>query len=135
MSLQGAVEWIQDQVLSISGIGYAPDNMTDLNPTNIWVMVYPVSGEIGTDSANWGRDYDDIAILVYTPRADLGESMYRLEGFPHNIARKIQADLTMGGNVATYENMTYIFFTEQFGGVDCIGYRLLVNRVKTLTTH
>lgn len=135
MSLQGAIEWIQDQALSLTGVGYAPDNLTDASSTNIWVMVYPGSGDIVSNSANWGYDLDNIEIRIYTPRGDLGESMYRLEGYPHNLARKIQADRTLGGNVSTYDDrMAYRFFADTWAGVDVIGYQLTINGVKTLTS-
>jgi hypothetical protein len=135
MTLQGAIEWIQDQALTLSGVGYAPDNPTDQNPTNIWVMAYPESGEIISAAAGWGYDLNNIAVRIYTGRGDLGESMYRLEGYPHNLARLIQADPTLGGNAATYGDMSYRWFADTWGSVPVIGYQLNVNNVKILTTY
>ena len=135
MSLQGAIEWIQDQALSISGVGYAPDNLSDLSPTTLWVMVYPGSGEVRSASAGWGYDLDNIEARIYTIRGDLNEAMQRLEGYPHNLARKIQADLTLGSNVATYDGrIQYQFFADVWNDVPVIGYRLTINGVKSLTT-
>ena len=136
MSLQGAIEWIQDQALTISGVGAAPDNPTELaSEVLLWVVTYPSSGEIQTAASGWGRDFDNIKVQILTPRGDLSESMQRLEGYPHNLARLIQADPTMNSNVSTYENMTYQFVTVDWGGLLCIGYEMTINRVKTLTTH
>lgn len=135
MTLQAAIEWIQDQSLTLTGVGYAPDNLSDLNPTNIWIMAYPGSGEIVSNSADWGYDLDTIEIRIYTIRGELNEAMQRLEGFPHNLARKIQADLTMGGAVLTYDGrIIYRFFADTWGDVPVVGYQLTVNGVKTLTT-
>lgn len=136
MSLQAAIEWIQDQALTISGVGAAPDNPTDTAfSSKLFVIAYPSGGEISTASAGWGRDFDNITVQILTQRGELKEAMQRLEGFPHNLARKIQADVSLGGNVSTFENMTYQFVTLTFGGVEHVGYVLTLNRVKTLTTH
>jgi hypothetical protein len=135
MSLQGAVEWVQDQALTISGVGSAPDNPSELaGMSTLFVVTFPVEGEIGSSAANWGRDYDNIQVMILTSRGDLNEAMQRLEGFPHNLARKIQADLTMGTNVSQFENMSYRFTATQWNGVECVGYILTINRVKQLTT-
>ena len=137
MSLQGAIEWIQDQALTISGVGAAPDNPTELaSEVLLWVTTYPSGGEILAAASGWGYDLDTIKIQILTPRGNLSESMQRLEGFPHNLARLIQADTTMGANVTTYEGtITYQFVTVDWGGIICIGYEMTINRVKTLTTH
>ena len=136
MSLQGAIEWIQDQALTISGVGSAPDNLSELAGSSLlFVVVYPASGEITRAGAGWGRDFDNIQIMILTPRQDLSESMMRLEGYPHNLAHKINGDETMGANVSTFENITYQFISDQWNGIDVIGYSMTVNRVKTLTTH
>ena len=134
-SLQGAIEWVQDQAITLTGVGAAPDNPEELAGMPIlFVVAYPASGEIGTAAANWGRDFDNIRVLILTYRNDLGEAMRRLEGFPHSLARKVQADLTFGANVSTFENMTYQFVTMDWNGVPVVGYQLDINRVKTLTT-
>mgnify|MGYP001071418624 CR=1 FL=1 len=136
MSLQGAIEWIQDQALTISGVGAAPDNPTELaSEVLLWVTAYPSGGEILAAASGWGYDLDTIKIQILTPRGDLKESMQRLEGFPHNLARLIQADTTLGGNVTTYDSITYEFVPIPWSGLDFIGYRMTINRVKTLTTH
>ena len=136
MSLQGAIEWIQDQALTISGVGAAPDNATELaSEVLMWVVSFPASGEITTAAYGWGRDFDNIKVQILTQRSDLSEAMKRLEGFPHNLARLIQADTTFGGNAETYESIAYQFVTMDWGGVICIGYEMTINRVKTLTTH
>ena len=136
MSLQGAIEWIQDQALTISGVGAAPDNLSELAGSSLlFCVVYPASGEITRASANWGRDFDNIQVMILTARQDLSEAMQRLEGFPHNLAHKINADETMGTNVSTFENITYQFTATQWNGVDFSGYVMTINRVKQLTTH
>lgn len=135
MSLQGAIEWIQDQALTITGIEAAPDNPTELASwVNVFTVAYPESGEIGTNSANWGRDLDNIRVMILTIRPNLEEAFQRLEGHPHALARKIQADLTLGGNVTTYRDMSYRFVATDWSGVPVIGYYLDVNDVKALTT-
>jgi hypothetical protein len=65
----------------------------------------------------------------------LNEAMMRLEGYPHNLARLIQADVTMSANVNTFENITYQFISIDWGGIACVGYEMTINAVKTLTTH
>lgn len=135
MSLQGAIEWIQDQALTLSGMGAAPDNLSELAGSSLmFCLVYPASGEITTAAANWGRDFDNIVCLILTGRTDLNEAMQRLEGYPHNLATLIKKDVTLGANVSTFENMTYQFTNTDVNGVACVGYSLTVNRVKTLTT-
>jgi hypothetical protein len=135
MSLQGAIEWIQDQALTLTGVGSAPDNPAEsASSSTLFVVTFPASGEIGIDSANMGRDYDDIQVMILTGRNDLNEAMQRLEGFPHNLARLIQANQTMNNNVSTFQNMTYRFTETQWSGVTVVGFILTINRVKTLTT-
>lgn len=135
MSLQGAIEWIQDQVATVNSTANAPDNPTDLaNSTNMWVIVYPQSGELISNSANFGHDLDTVRIDILTPRGELNEAMQRLEGYPHNIARKIQADPTFGGNAQTYAGITYAFLATEWAGVPVVGYALTVTGIKNLST-
>jgi hypothetical protein len=136
MSLQGAIEWVQDQALTVSGVGAAPDNPDLLaGSSTLFVIAYPASGEIIIRAAGFGHDLDTIRVLILTYRADLNQAMQRLEGFPHSIARKVQADLTLGGNVATFENMNYQFIVTEWNSIQVVGYQLDINRVKALTTH
>jgi hypothetical protein len=137
MSLQGAITWITAQALTVTGVGAAPDYPTEgAGGVNLWVIAYPAAGEIGTISAGMGKDLDTIQIQILTYRGNsLKEAMYRLTGFPHAIARKIQADPTMNGNVSTYRDMTYNFVASEWGGVPVVGYALNINQVKTNTTY
>lgn len=135
MSLQDAIEWVQEQALDITGVGAAPDNPSELaGSSTLFIVTYPASGEISCASSGWGRDFDNIQVLILTGRGDLSEAMQRLEGWPHALARKIQADPTFNTTVATFENITYQFTETKWGGVDVVGYVMTINRVKTLTT-
>jgi hypothetical protein len=135
MSLQGAIEWIQTKALTLTNIQAAPDNPEDVSGLTTWVVTYPSSGTVHGSAYNWGYDLDNITVQILTVRNPLSEAMKRLEGYPHNLARLIQADVTMNGNVTTFENITYQFITLDWSGIQCVGYALTVNNVKTLTTH
>jgi hypothetical protein len=135
VSLQAAISWVQYQVLTVPGIGAAPDYPTDTAGATLWVYAYPAAGEMTSAAANWGKDFDTIQLQILTTRSDLNEAFRRLSGIPQAIARKIQADPSLGGNVSTYESITYTFNVPQWAGENVIGYTLNINRVKTLTTH
>jgi len=135
MSLQGAIEWVMDQALTLTNIQAAPDNLDDLSGVSMWALAYPSGGTIQGSAYNWGYDLDNITVQILTFRNPLNEAMMRLEGYPHNLARLIQADVTMSANVNTFENITYQFISIDWGGIACVGYEMTINAVKTLTTH
>lgn len=137
MTLQGAIEWIQDQVATVNSTANNPDNPADTaNSTNMWIIAYPAGGEITSTSDSFGIDLDTIRIQVLTPRGDsLSEAMQHLEGYPHNIARKIQADPTMNGQVETFGGITYTFIAAEWSGVPTVGYSMDITGVKTLTSY
>lgn len=136
MTLQASIEWIMGQARTVNTTAQITDNPSDLaNSTSMWIVAYPAAGEFVSRSAGFGYDLDTVRIDIFTARgSDLNETMQRLEGYPHNIAHKIQADPTMGGNCETYGAITYQYAASEWSGVQIVGYVLTVTGIKTLAT-
>lgn len=130
-SIFGAIQWIQDQMLAINGIKSAPD--------------YPSSGHLpivithlgqGTITAGnplgSSKELASIVAELHISASGSGEAaaFATLETLHPLIKAKLIADYTLGGNVATYENITYVTGKGTIDGVDVISRIYTLNNVK-----
>lgn len=129
-SLFGAIQWIQDQMLTVSGIKSAPD--------------YPSGGHLPIVIAHLGEGTitggnplgasKELVNIVAELHVSIGGgdagAFKTLETLHPLIKGKLLADYTLGGNVSTYESITYVTGRGNLEGVDVISRIYTLNNVK-----
>jgi hypothetical protein len=127
-TLEEVVAGIQTIALTVTGISQAPASV----PSNIsglpTVVTYPASGSFGGNSAGWGTELHVIAIDLLVSGADVAQ-VYKLGlSLLGPLFRALEKDVTLGGNVQTYDNLTYSFDKA------AIVWTIKINGVKLLPT-
>lgn len=129
MSLQDVINDIQDSIGAISGIKNAPD----YPPENIneypFVVAYMGTGTIDFDAPPSTKGLHSIIVELHVARKDLPNDISIASPFVDSIPAAIMADVTLGGTVQLFENITYEFAVMRWDAVDTIGFRFTVNGV------
>lgn len=129
-SVFGAIQWVQDQMLAINGIKSAPDYPA----SGILPIVITHLGEgIITAGDPLGANKELVSIVaelhISASGGDFG-AFKTLETLHPLIKTKLVADYTLGGNVSTYENITYVTGRGNLEGKDVISRIYTLNNVK-----
>lgn len=131
-AIDSAIAWLQTGVSALSGIDHAPPTVSDTASNRVWVYTYLSGGEYTTVAAGDGRDFHTLRVEIMTYRGNLVDAVKRLQGLPQAVARLVQADPTMGGNVSTYGTMVYNFTAVEWAGQAAVGYIITIDRIKTV---
>ena len=133
--LQNALSWLSTNLQTITGINIV-QSIPDGNMANsiVWALVLPGDGTFSLDSYASARDLHNVRILLGTSQSDMKSAIIRLAGKPEAIADKIRSNPTMGGNVSTFESVTYQFIPGTWQDIPFLGYVLTINNVKLMRT-
>jgi hypothetical protein len=131
-SLFGAIQWIQDEMLEISGIKAAPDYPS---PSAILPVVITHLGEgVMTFGNPLGQSKELVSIVceLHISQSGAGDAgaFKTLETLHPLIKAKFAADHTLGSNVSTYESISYVTGRGNLDGVDVISRIYTLNNVK-----
>jgi hypothetical protein len=123
-TLEQVVAGVQDLALAVTGIKQAPDSL----PSNLGggptCITYPESGVAGGNTSGFSTELHVIAIDLIVGGSDYGQ-VYKLGlSLLGPLLRKLEGDPTLGGNVQTYDNITYTFDR------DAIVWTIRINGVK-----
>ena len=109
VELETVIAGIQDLALTVAGVKQAPDSLPSVLDGPPMVITYPESGVFSSNSAGYGTELHVIAIDLLVSGADYSQ-VYKLGlSIFGDLFRKLESDPTLGGNVQTYENLTYSF--------------------------
>ena len=130
-SLFGAIQWIQDEMLEISGIKAAPDYpQSGLLPI---VITHLGEGQIIPGNP-LGACKEMVSIIaeLHISQSGAGDAgaFKTLETLHPLIKAKLIADYTLGSNVSTYESISYVTGRGNLDGVDVISRIYTLNNVK-----
>jgi hypothetical protein len=133
MSIQTVIAWTQTQLKATSAakISFAPDYATDT------VMVVPTAITIADNirfqamSSGLLITLFDLHVDILIPRGLLEDAMQWLAGVPKAVADIFRNDPTFGATAKTYDgDITATLAAGQRGGIDMIGYTIVVPNVK-----
>ena len=130
-SLFGAIQWIQDEMLEISGIKSAPDypqsGLLPIVITHLGEGVMTFGNPLGQS-----KELASIVCELHISASGAGDSgaFKTLETLHPLIKAKFAADYTLGTNVSTYESISYVTGRGNLDGVDVISRIYTLNNVK-----
>lgn len=132
-TLQDAVGGLMTLVDAVSGIREAPDYAPESIKTFPFAVGYAKSGTFEFGVAGEMKGLHDIVVEVHVARKNLRSALKTAMGFSDSVPAAVMADPTLGGNVDTFEEITYEFGALDYGGAQTIGFRFTVKNVKIRT--
>lgn len=132
MSIQDVITHSQAAILAAAtSIKSAPDYPSDLRLAQPTVISYADNLVFSAESAGVLHTFFDLKTDVMIPRGDITESFKFLAAIPKQIADVFRNDPTIGGHAQSYAgDVTASYASGPINGVDCIGYRFLVQKIK-----
>ena len=129
-TLQSTITYIQTELAKVSSIRAAPQYPPEqLNVFPIAVC-FPRSGRFEPRSSGWSQQFHDIVVQIHVARKDLARDVAAFSGIPEAIAAALLADPTLGGNVSTFQKISYTFGELGWGGAQTIGFSFVIEGVK-----
>ena len=108
-TLETIVAGIQTIALTVTGVTQAPNSIPSNLSGPTMVVTYPESGRFEGNSAGFGTELHVIAIDLLVTGADIAQ-VYKLGlSILGPLLRKLESDPTLGGNVQTFDTITYTF--------------------------
>ncbi len=135
-TLQSAIDEIQAQIRTLSGIRAAPDEPPDQISAYPFVVAYASSGEWRFQTPETKVGLHDIVVELHVARKDLPRDVQNAMSYSDSIPNAIMLALKDGtfSAIETFERITYEFVSLGWGGVDTIGFRFTVVGVKLSST-
>ena len=135
-TLQDAIDQIQGQVAAISGIRSAPTEPPDKPGAFPFAVCFTRSGvyQIGPPEVMTGLHV--ICVEVHVARRDLPRDVRAVMAYAKSIPDKIFSALKASSltAISTFGDIRYEFGPMAYGGQDTIGFRFLLEDVKTQDT-
>jgi len=132
MSIQDVVTHAQAAILTaVTSIKSAPEYPSDLRLAQPTVISYADNIKFRCESIGVNHTFFNLKVDVMIPRGDISQSLKFLAGIPKQIADIFRADPTIGGHAQSYAgDITADFASGLVNGVDCVGYKIIVNQIK-----
>ena len=136
----GAVTAIASVVGGVSGISSAPTYPFETMNESPFAVTYPMNGGIDIGPVGSKKQLVNIAIDVLTVRRDLATDLAVLEPFLDTVPAALLAEMgTSGdifsGTIDTFSGLRFEFLPDMnYGGVQMIGYRFIMENVKLLVS-
>lgn len=129
MSLEGAISALQAHAIE-AGCQTAPSTPPEDLSGFPFSVSYEVSGDLFTQSADWGYDIATIAVDMHVNRSDLPTDVSTAYTLRLAFMQKLIGDPTLGNSVLSIEGQPHRDFgAMKYGKMDTIGYRWRI-RVK-----
>ena len=138
MTVATAVAAIAAVVDGVSGVTLAPTYPRETMNESPFAVTYVVGGEIDAGPIGTRKSLLSIAIDLLIPRRDIALDMETLLPFVDSIPAALLTEVSTSGDIFSGTISTFDFITIEFipsidyGGVQMIGYRFLMNNVKLL---
>jgi hypothetical protein len=138
--LKDAIAEIIDELQTISGIRYAPDELVEnSNEQFPFAVVYPLTGLFNTRTSSMlMKGLHEINIELHVARKDLPRDfatvMNLIDEIPYQLMKKRLAGSF--SHIDAFDEITYIFGPLLWGGVDTLGvtYTMTVAKVQRAIT-
>jgi len=135
-----AIAAIAAVVDSVSGITLAPTYPRETMNETPFAVTYVTNGEIDAGPIGTRKSLTNIAIDVLIIRRDIALDMETLTPFIDSVPAALLTEISTGGDIFsgtidTFESISIEFLPQiDYGGVQMIGYRFLMNNVKILVS-
>lgn len=126
-------------ISGVTGINQAPTNPNETQNIFPFALVYLSTGTLVLGAVGTRKSLYNIAIDVVTNRMNLPDDLAILTPFVDTIPAALEAQVSGAGarftsTISTFDSITVQFLPEfKYDGVQCIGYRFVMNNVKILS--
>jgi hypothetical protein len=132
--LQLVVEAVADKLGGLTGIKGCPDSPPDQINMYPFIVIYAATGDItgGSLSNNTGimKGLHNIAIELHIARKNLAYDILTAMQYSDSIPNALWKDPTLNGTASTFGNISYTFSAMNWGGIDTVGFRFIMEEVK-----
>ena len=133
-TLQDVVSEIQTAVGAVSGIRAAPEYMPEQTVTFPFSQAYVVSGEYERRKTTMVGTHS-IVVAIHVARKNMPSDIEAVMRFAKSVPNAIWGTVDMAGTSISYiTNITYTFGELFFGDVQTIGFRFVVEGIRTEDT-
>jgi len=132
MTILAAILAIQDQMIQVSGVKSAPDYPS---PGIMPIIITHLStGDIiPGEPAGACLELNNIAIEVHIPEGgSLADAFTTLEVLHPLIVARLYTDVTFGGTIQTYSNITFSTVRTNWDGVPTLSRIYVLNNAKVV---
>lgn len=131
-----AVTEVAEVVAAVSGITAAPANPAENLGRGVFALTYLMTATTEISETGTKMHLSTVAVDVLTPRTDLDRDLARLLPIVDLIDTALLTEITtvsafFDGSIDTYETLRWEFLPSYpYSGVECIGYRVMLEGVK-----
>lgn len=130
---------IMNVISSLTGIHQAPVNPNETQNDFPFAVGYLASGNLGAGATGTRKSLYNIVIDLLTRRINLPDDLATLDPFIDSIPLALIQQVSGNGQrfsltISTFDEITIQFIPAvDYAGVQCIGYRFIMNNVKILS--
>ena len=125
------IEAVQAVVRNVPGIRKVPESIPDQLAAWPAAVIYYQTGGYETGDHGISDAAHNIAVDVMMPRKDLASAMRVLTPFIKSVPAQLMQDPTFGDLCEPPARIDYELFTVTYAETEAIGYRFVMQKVKT----
>lgn len=133
-----AVESIAAKIATVNGLSATPAYPPESMGETTFAIVFVLEGRMDSANAGASETFLNIAVDVLTVRNDLAEDMARLVPFLNSVPTALLEEVRDAGNrfedvIETFSGLVFEYLPSvDYGGVQMVGYRFVLQNVKLL---
>jgi hypothetical protein len=127
MTIEAAIQDLQDKLLSLSGMKSAPDSPPEGAGAFPFAVTYERTGTLTLNSYGWSTDIVTLWCEIHVSRAILPRAVEQAMSFRDPLLKLIIADPTLGDTVSTVLELRRVFGRLEWGGIETVGYRFEID--------
>lgn len=129
-TLTDAVKALAGIVRGVSGVRMAPNYPPDQASVFPFAVVMARAGTFAPGVAGESKALHDIVVQLHVARKDLPVDVQAAMGFSDSVPLAIMDEPTWSGTISMYQRISYEFGEMEYGGVQTVGWRWVVEGVK-----
>lgn len=125
-----AVKGLAAIVRAVSGVRAAPDYPPDQMSEYPFAVTMARAGRFDFGVAGESKGLHDLVVQLHIARKDLPVDVQAAMGYSDSVPLAIMGDVTLGGNVSTFQRISYEFGEMEYAGVQTVGFRWVIEGCK-----
>lgn len=138
MTLETVISEIAEDLQDIEGLRGAPSEPPEQINVFPFVVIYVRGGVWQIGAPGVIRGLHDIVVELHVARRDLPRDVRAAMSYAESVPQILLGALSakgdrFNGSISTFGRLSYTFGPMQWGGVDTVGFRWVLENVKTET--
>lgn len=127
---------VAEVVAAVTGITAAPANPAENLGRGVFALTYLMASEMALSEIGTRQHLATVAVDILTERGDLDRNLALLLPIVDLVDTALITEITTAGAffdgaIDTYESITWEFLPAYpYSGIECVGYRAILNNVK-----